>query len=326
MNDVILVTGAAGFIGYHLCARLLADGRRVVGLDNLNSYYPVALKMDRLANLTGQAGFSFVRADLADAEAVLDVFKAHRPKIVVNLAAQAGVRYSIDHPHAYLDSNVTGFLNVLEACRHFPVDHLLFASSSSVYGNSSVAPFSVDERCEKPVSLYAATKRAGELMGYTYSHLYGIPMTGLRFFTVYGPFGRPDMAYYSFTRKMLSGEPIEVFNNGDLQRDFTYVDDIVEGLVRVLPSPPSPDLGGARHRLYNIGNNRPEKLMRFIEVLEQCLGVTADVIYRPMQPGDVYQTSADIAPLARDFGFAPSTRIEDGLKRFTDWYRAYHKV
>ncbi len=322
----ILVTGAAGFIGYHLSQKLLDMGHKVIGFDDLNDYYEVPLKVDRLAQLCVREKFAFVRAKLTEENKLARLFCEHEPDIVVHLAAQAGVRYSLENPAAYIDSNVSGFLSVLEACRRHAVSHLLFASSSSVYGNSAHAPFSVEERCDKPVSLYAATKRMDEMMGYTYAHLFNIPMTGLRFFTVYGPFGRPDMAYFSFTRKILAGQPIPVFNGGDLYRDFTYVDDIVEALSRMVGRAPVPDETGARYKLYNIGNNRPEKLTRFIEVLEDCLGVKAQVELFPMQSGDVYETSADIEPLRRDFGFTPSTSIEEGLKRFTDWYRSYYHI
>ena len=326
MNGPVLVTGSAGFIGYHLCARLLKAGIPVVGFDNLNDYYSVSLKRDRLSQLTKQSGFTFVEGDLKEPDAVRQVFTTHAPQIVIHLAAQAGVRYSLENPFAYVDSNVSGFLSVLEACRHCPVEHLLFASSSSVYGNTAKSPYSVDEPCAQPISLYAATKKADELMGYAYSHLFGIPMTGLRFFTVYGPFGRPDMAYFKFTQKILSGQPIEVYNYGDLQRDFTYIDDIVEGIERIMARAPEPDATGARYKLYNIGNNRPESLLHFIEVLEKCLGVKANKVYLPMQPGDVYETAADISPLTRDFGFTPKTTIEQGLEAFTDWYRAYYRA
>ena len=322
----VLVTGAAGFIGFHVSRALLAQGVRVTGLDNLNDYYDPALKRARLGLLEREPGFAFVQADLADAAAVNAAFAACRPAAVVHLAAQAGVRYSIENPRAYIESNVVGFFNVLEACRHSgeiagaPVRHLLYASSSSVYGNRREGPFSVEDDVSRPVSLYAATKKSDELMAYTYAHLYGIPATGLRFFTVYGPWGRPDMAYYSFTEKIFAGEPIRVFNHGDMLRDFTYIDDIVAFVLRVLACPPE---GEDPARLYNIGNSHPERLSDFIAALEQALGREAQKEYLPMQPGDVYQTSADVGPLERDFGFRPDTPIAEGLSRFAAWYRGY---
>ncbi|MGI6115343.1 NAD-dependent epimerase/dehydratase family protein [Luoshenia tenuis] len=329
----ILVTGAAGFIGFHLCAQLLKQGVWVVGFDNLNDYYDVELKRARLAILQEDERFVFVKGDLAEKQAVEAVFRKYRPQIVVNLAAQAGVRYSITNPEAYIFSNVVGFFNILEACRHAcdlsgqRVEHLLYASSSSVYGNQQKTPFSVADDVSKPISLYAATKKTDELMAYTYSHLYGIPTTGLRFFTVYGPYGRPDMAYFSFTQKMVRGETIKVFNNGDMKRDFTYVGDIVRGVTAMLDHPPQ---GEDPARVYNIGNNRPEDLLDFIETLEQCLmaeGVIdrpAHKEFLPMQPGDVYQTFADVSDLERDFGFKPTTSIRDGLGRFAKWYKNYY--
>ena len=321
----ILITGSAGFIGFHLTKRLLTDGAwQVIGIDNLNDYYEVSLKEARLAELTPYEGYRFEKLDIADKEGIFALFEREKPDIVVNLAAQAGVRYSIENPQAYIDSNITGFFNILEACRHFPVEHLLYASSSSVYGNQQKTPFSVEDPVDKPISLYAATKKSNELMAYTYSHLYGIPATGLRFFTVYGPFGRPDMAYFSFACKILKGEPIKIFNNGDMYRDFTYVDDIVTGIVNMLLSPPGEDEAGARHKVYNIGNNKPEKLMYFIETLEKALGKEAKKEFLPMQPGDVYQTYADVSELMRDFDFKPSTSIEEGLKKFAEWYFAYY--
>lgn len=325
----ILITGSAGFIGFHLSMRLLSQGNAVIGYDNLNGYYEVALKESRLRELLKFPGFTFIRGDLADAEAVNRLFVEHQPDIVINLAAQAGVRYSIENPRAYIDSNIVGFFHILEACRHAekPVRHLLYASSSSVYGNQQKTPFSIGDNVDHPISLYAATKKSNELMAYTYSHLYRIPSTGLRFFTVYGPYGRPDMAYYSFTKKMLAGETIQVFNHGDMCRDFTYVDDVITGMVNMLDKTQE---GADLARVYNIGNNKPEKLMRFIHVLEQAIShaygreIKANVEYLPMQPGDVYQTYADVDDLSRDFGFRPSTSLEKGLNSFATWYRVYH--
>ncbi|MEM7237980.1 MAG: NAD-dependent epimerase [Pseudomonadota bacterium] len=331
----VLVTGAAGFIGYHLAARLLDAGVAVTGLDNMNAYYDPALKRARLAELDGRPGFAFHRADLADREAVTALIAAAVPTHVVHLAAQAGVRYSIENPHAYADANLTGFLNVLDACRHAGVRHLVYASSSSVYGGNTRQPFRVGESVDHPVSLYAATKKANELMAHSYAHLYALPATGLRFFTVYGPWGRPDMAYYLFTRAILAGEPIKVFNHGDMRRDFTYIDDIVEGVCRLIPRAPAPDPGFDRarpdpgtswapHRLYNIGNDSPESLGDLIATLETLLGRTADKTYLPMPPGDVQSTWADVSALTRDVGFRPATPLADGLARFVAWYRDYH--
>lgn len=325
-RGMALVTGAAGFIGYHLSRRLLDAGWRVAGLDNLNGYYDVSLKQARLDELRARPGFSFLQGDLADQGAVEGAFARFRPNVVVNLAAQAGVRYSIENPRAYADSNLVGMLNVLEGCRRHPVQHLLYASSSSVYGNRQTAPFSVDDPADHPVSLYAATKKADELMANAYSHLYRIPATGLRFFTVYGPFGRPDMAYFSFTRKILAGQPIQVFGGGDMYRDFTYVDDVTDAVERMLDHPPSDNPWGDPHVIYNVGNHSPERLTDFIAALEQCLGVTAQKEYLPMQPGDVYKTCADVGPLMRDFGFAPNTPLREGLKRFVAWYRDYYAI
>ena len=333
----VLVTGVAGFIGFHLGKRLLARGDEVLGLDNLNNYYDVTLKEARLAQLQEQPGFHFYKLELADREGVPRLFKEHEPEFVVNLAAQAGVRYSQQNPHAYIDSNILGFANILECCRHFGVHHLVFASSSSVYGANTKMPFSVHDNVDHPMSLYAASKKANELMAHTYSHLYGIPATGLRFFTVYGPWGRPDMALFLFTKAILEGRPIQVFNFGKMQRDFTYIDDIVEGVVRVLDIPAKPNAGWsgdspdpgssqAPYRLYNIGNNRPVELMRFIEVLENHLGVKAEKNMVPLQPGDVPATYADVDELVRDVGFKPSTPIEVGIERFVSWYRSYYKV
>lgn len=325
-NKKILVTGAAGFIGFHLSKSLLEKGVEVVGYDNINDYYDVNLKYARLAILEKFEKFTFVKGDLADKTAVDKLFQNNKFDIVVNLAAQAGVRYSIENPQAYIDSNVIGFFNILEACRNNPVEHLLYASSSSVYGNQQKTPFSTDDDVNKPISLYAATKKSNELMAYTYSHLYKIPSTGLRFFTVYGPYGRPDMAYFSFTQKIMKGETIKIFNNGDMYRDFTYVDDIVRGVENMLCNPPEADKNGDRATVYNIGNNSPEKLMYFIETLEKALGKTAEKEFLPMQPGDVYQTYADVDPLIEKFGFKPSTTIEEGLSKFVQWYKSYYKI
>lgn len=325
-NKKILVTGAAGFIGFHLSKSLLEKGVEVVGYDNINDYYDVNLKYARLAILEKFEKFTFVKGDLADKTAVDKLFQNNKFDIVVNLAAQAGVRYSIENPQAYIDSNVIGFFNILEACRNNPVEHLLYASSSSVYGNQQKTPFSTDDDVNKPISLYAATKKANELMAYTYSHLYKIPSTGLRFFTVYGPYGRPDMAYFSFTQKIMKGETIKIFNNGDMYRDFTYVDDIVRGVENMLCNPPEADKNGDRATVYNIGNNSPEKLMYFIETLENALGKKAEKEFLPMQPGDVYQTYADVTPLIEKFGFKPSTTIEEGLSKFVQWYKSYYKI
>lgn len=330
-----LVTGAAGFIGSHLTQRLLDRGDEVVGLDNLNDYYRVQLKLDRLARLTGRDGFSFLEQDLADRDSMKRLFETEQFDHVVNLAAQAGVRYSLTNPHAYVDANLTGFVNVLEGCRHSGVKHLTYASSSSVYGGNTTMPFSIHHNVDHPISLYAATKKANELMAHTYSHLYGLPTTGLRFFTVYGPWGRPDMALFLFTEAILAGKPINVFNNGKMRRDFTYVDDIVEGVIRVsdnIPTgnadwssdSPDPATSAAPYRVYNIGNNQPVELMHLIEVLEGCLGKKAEKNFMEMQPGDVPATYADVDDLIRDVGFKPSTSIEDGVARFVDWYQSYH--
>lgn len=325
-KEKILVTGAAGFIGFHLSKRILEEGGEVIGFDNLNDYYDVNLKYARLEILEKYEKFTFIKGNLADKDAVDNLFVAYAPDVVVNLAAQAGVRYSIDNPGSYIESNIIGFYNILEACRHNKVEHLLYASSSSVYGNQKKTPFSTDDNVDHPISLYAATKKSNELMAFTYSHLYDIPCTGLRFFTVYGPYGRPDMAYFSFTQKIMRGETIKIFNNGDMYRDFTYVDDIVQGIMNMLLNPPKPDENGDRAKVYNIGNNNPEKLMYFIETLEKAIGKVAQKEYLPMQPGDVYQTYADVTDLQRDFDFKPSTSIEDGLNRFAKWYFEYYGV
>ena len=331
----ILVTGAAGFIGSSLSERLLARGDEVLGYDNLNSYYDPTLKEARLARLTPQPKFHFARASLEDRAALEKAFAEFRPQRVVNLAAQAGVRYSIENPYAYIESNLVGFINVLEACRHGKVEHLVYASSSSVYGANRKLPFSVQDAVDHPVSLYAATKKANELMAHAYSHLYALPTTGLRFFTVYGPWGRPDMALFLFTRKILAGEPIEVFNHGRHTRDFTYVDDIVEGVVRTLDRVPAPDpafdalhptpaTSAAPYRVYNIGNHQPVELAHYIEALEAKLGRKAQKILLPLQPGDVPDTYADVEELSRDTGYAPATSVEEGIGRFVDWYRAFY--
>lgn len=321
----ILVTGAAGFIGFHLCQRLLQDGAvTVVGLDNLNAYYDVALKQARLEQLHGYGKFEFVRADLSDRTALETLFQTHGFQTVVHLAAQAGVRYSLENPHAYVDSNVVGFLHILEGCRQQGVEHLVFASSSSVYGNSSKIPFAIEDNVDYPVSLYAATKKSNELMAHCYSHLYQIPITGLRFFTVYGPWGRPDMAYWKFTEAILRDRPIEVYNHGKMQRDFTYIDDVIEGIIRVMAKIPDPNgPNHARYKLYNIGNHSPIELMTMIETLETCLGREAVKTLLPMQPGDVTRTYADVDDLIQDVGFSPSTPIQVGLQRFVDWYQTY---
>lgn len=317
----ILVTGAAGFIGFHLSKRLLDEGKKVIGFDNMNPYYDVRLKESRLNILKEYDNFIFIKGDLADKEAVNRIFEQDQPEIVVNLAAQAGVRYSIENPGAYIESNIIGFFNILEACRYHKPKHLIYASSSSVYGANKKVPFSTEDKTDQPVSLYAATKKSNELLAYAYSKLYSIPSTGLRFFTVYGPYGRPDMAYYSFTEKIIKGEPIKVFNNGDMYRDFTYIDDIVEGIYRLLTFAPKEDENNVQHKVYNIGNNHPEKLMDFIEVLEECIGKKAVKEYYPMQPGDVYQTFADVGDLMEDVGFRPDTSLKSGILKFVEWLK-----
>lgn len=335
-NRKILVTGAAGFIGFYLCKRLLKMDDTVVGIDNLNDYYDVNLKKARLAQLKGSSRFKFYKTALENKDGILELFKAEKFDIAVNLAAQAGVRYSLVNPYAYIDSNIAGFINILEGCRHNKIKHLLFASSSSVYGANTKMPFSVHHNVDHPVSLYAATKKANELMAHTYSSLYNIPCTGLRFFTVYGPWGRPDMALFLFTKAILEDNPIDVFNYGRMKRDFTYIDDIIEGVVRAmdrLPQPnplwsgdkPDPSSSYAPYRLYNIGNNNSVELMKFIEILENCLGKKAKKNMLPMQVGDVPATYADIDDLMHDTGFRPATSIEDGIKRFVDWYKEYYK-
>jgi UDP-glucuronate 4-epimerase len=331
MISIIMVTGAAGFIGFHLCQKLLQLGYQVLGIDNLNDYYDVALKQARLAQLVDYPNFEFQKLELSNQSATSEIFNSFKPEIVIHLAAQAGVRYSLKNPHAYVDSNLAAFVNILEGCRHHQVQHLVYASSSSVYGANTKVPFSVNDPVNKPVSLYAATKRANELMAYSYSHLYQIPTTGLRFFTVYGPWGRPDMAYFSFTRNIIAHQPIDIFNNGNMGRDFTYIDDVIEGITRVMSKPPQLESSGDNldnvlppYRLYNIGNNQPVKLLHFIEVLENCLGIKAEKRFLPMQPGDVLETYADVDDLIRDTGFSPSTPLEVGLLRFVNWYREYY--
>jgi UDP-glucuronate 4-epimerase len=324
-SKTYLITGGAGFIGFHLSKSLLEKGARVIGFDNMNDYYDVKLKEDRLAVLEAYDNYIFEKGDLSSNGDVINLFQQYHPQVVVNLGAQAGVRYSIVNPDAYMQSNMIGFFRILEACRFFPVEHLVYASSSSVYGGNDKVPFSTEDKVDEPVSLYAATKKSNELMAHAYSKLYGIPVTGLRFFTVYGPFGRPDMAYFKFTKKILAGEPIQIYNNGDMYRDFTYIDDIVQGVENILCNPPEKNPKGAAYKLYNIGNNKPEKLMDFIETLERCLGMTAKKEYLPMQPGDVYQTYADVSDLMKDYAFKPDTSIEEGLKRFVSWYREYYK-
>ncbi len=333
----VLVTGVAGFIGYHVARSLLERGDTVVGIDNLSTYYDVRLKEARLALLTGRERFHFLRLDLADRPGLNELFARQQPERVVHLAAQAGVRYSLTNPHVYVESNLVGFLHILEGCRQTQVQHLVYASSSSVYGANTKMPFSIHDNVDHPVSLYAASKKANELMAHTYSHLYGLPTTGLRFFTVYGPWGRPDMALFLFTKAILAGEPIQVFNHGKMRRDFTYIDDIVEGVVRVLgtlpqPNPswsgtnPDPGTSKASYRIYNIGNNQPVELLHFIEVLEAYLGRKAEKQLLPMQAGDVQETYAAVDDLMRDVGFRPSTPISEGIARFVEWYRTYYRV
>lgn len=331
----VLITGAAGFIGFHLARRLLDQGQPVVGLDSVNDYYDVQIKWARLEQLERYPDFVFHRLNLADTLGVNQLFQQYGLRYVVHLAAQAGVRYSLTNPHAYLESNLTGFLNILEACRHHRVHHLVFASSSSVYGANTTMPFSVHHNVDHPVSLYAASKKSNELMAHTYAHLFELPCTGLRFFTVYGPWGRPDMALFLFTKAILAGEPIKVFNHGNMQRDFTYIDDIIEGVVRITSRAPQPNPGWNRsvpdpgtsyapYRIYNIGNHQPVMLLDFITALEECLGIKAEMELLPMQPGDVPATCADIEDLTRDFGFQPQTSVRDGIRQFVSWYRTYY--
>ncbi|MFP3521821.1 NAD-dependent epimerase [Pantoea sp. SIMBA_072] len=332
-----LVTGAAGFIGFHVSQRLLAAGHQVVGIDNLNDYYDVNLKHARLNLIKADPGFTFIEMDLADSDAMASLFDQQKFQRVIHLGAQAGVRYSIENPHAYADSNLTGHLNILEGCRHHKIEHLLYASSSSVYGLNRKMPFSTEDSVDHPVSLYAATKKANELMSHTYSHLYQLPTTGLRFFTVYGPWGRPDMALFKFTRAMIAGEAIDVYNQGQMKRDFTYIDDIAEAIVRlqdVIPQQDdnwtvetgSPATSSAPYRVYNIGNSQPVTLMNYIEAIEKALGITAKKNLMPMQPGDVLETSADTEALFKAIGFKPQTGVEEGVKNFVDWYRDFYRV
>lgn len=324
-SKLYLVTGAAGFIGFHLSKALLNEGATVIGLDNMNDYYEVSLKEARLGILEEfKDKFIFVKGDIADKSMVDGVFDKYRPQIVVNLAAQAGVRYSITNPEAYVQSNLVGFFNILEACRNYPVEHLIFASSSSVYGGNTKVPFSTEDRVDKPVSFYAATKKSNELMAYSYSQLYGIKSTGLRFFTVYGPYGRPDMAAFLFANAIMKDETIKVFNYGKMQRDFTYIDDIVTGVMNVLSNPPKEDERGVNYKIYNIGNNEPQDLMTFIETIEKALGREAKKEFLPMQPGDVEKTYADVTDLMEDFGFKPETSIETGIGRFVEWFKDYY--
>ncbi len=328
----ILVTGAAGFIGFYLTKQLLLRGDEVFGLDNINDYYDISLKKARLEQIKEEQNFTFYKLDLTDRVGIEELFRNHRFDVVVNLAAQAGVRYSLENPHAYVDSNLVGFINILECCRHHSIKHLVFASSSSVYGTNKKIPFSTGDNVDYPVSLYAATKKANELMAHTYSHLYGLPCTGLRFFTVYGPWGRPDMAYFLFTKAILAKKPIKVFNYGKMQRDFTYIDDITEGVVRVIDHIPQGFLGDssdlstkkAPYKVYNIGNNQPVELIKFIETIENCLGMKAQKDFLPIQPGDVPITYADVDDLVRDVGFKPSTSIEVGIEKFVDWYQDFY--
>lgn len=336
MTRTILVTGAAGFIGFHLCKKLVECSDEVIALDNLNDYYDINLKMDRLKQVEGRKNFQFMKMDIADRDNITKLFSEKRFDIVVNLAAQAGVRYSLTNPHAYIENNIVGFLNILEGCRHHKVKHLVFASSSSVYGANTKMPFSVHDNVDHPVSLYGATKKANELMAHTYSSLYNLPCTGLRFFTVYGPWGRPDMVLFLFTKAILEGKPIDVFNYGNMKRDFTYIDDIIECVVRVIDKIPvmnprwgnddvDPGTSYAPYKLYNIGNNNPVELMRFIEILEGCLSKKAEKNLLPLQAGDIIATYADVDDLKKEVGFKPATPIEEGIERFVEWYRSYYK-
>ncbi|MEO1432780.1 MAG: NAD-dependent epimerase [Cyanobacteria bacterium J06633_8] len=324
----VFITGVAGFIGYHLAQRLLADGEQVYGIDNLNDYYDVNLKKARLAQLIPQSNFQFQQLDLNNRQEILKLFQEQNFNCVINLAAQAGVRYSLENPFAYVDTNLVGFANILEACRQSQPQHLVFASSSSVYGTNTKIPFSVSDNVDNPISLYAATKKANELMAHSYSHLYSLPITGLRFFTVYGPWGRPDMAYFKFVRAIEANEPINIFNYGKMQRDFTYIDDVIEGVVRVMHKPQKPQVDkahkNARYKIYNIGNNKPVELLKFIQVIEKALGKEAQKNFLPMQPGDVPRTYADIDELIQDVGFKPTTTIEEGMEQFIRWYKDFY--
>ncbi len=322
----ILVTGAAGFIGFHYAQRLCGEGHEVLGIDNLNDYYDPALKQARLEQLQALDNFSFQKIDFADHTGMEGVFSNFKPDVVAHIGAQAGVRYSLENPQAYIDSNIAGLTNILEGCRHHDVKHLVFASSSSVYGANKKVPFSTKDNVDHPVSFYAATKKAGELMVYSYAHLYGIPSTALRFFTVYGPWGRPDMAYFKFVKAIYEGQAIDVYNNGDMKRDFTYIDDITEALTRLVDKVPAADENGAPYKLYNIGNNSPEDLMAMISMIEEEVGIEAEKNMLPMQPGDVYETYADTDDLERDIGFKPSTPLKKGLQEFVKWYRDYYNM
>ena len=333
-NTTVVVTGAAGFIGSYLSKNLLDSDSsiKIIGIDCITDYYDVSLKEERLNMLSNYGDrFNFIKGDISDKSLIDEIFSKYKPDVVVNLAAQAGVRYSITNPDAYIKSNLIGFYNILEACRHNPVKHLVFASSSSVYGTNKKVPYSTEDKVDNPVSLYAATKKSNELMAHAYCKLYKIPATGLRFFTVYGPMGRPDMAYFKFTNKLVKGEPIEIYNMGDMYRDFTYIDDIVKGIVNVMQKSPDETEDGAPYKIYNIGNNKPESLMNFVETLEKCLineGIISEPgkkVLLPMQPGDVYQTYADVKELEKDFGFKPSTSLETGLANFAKWYKGYYE-
>lgn len=322
----ILVTGAAGFIGFHASKKLLSLGHNIIGIDNLNNYYDVSLKFSRLAELEKEELFEFIKLDLADREGIANLFSDNQFDVVLHLGAQAGVRYSIENPFAYIDSNVTGTLTILEGCRNNDIKHLVYASSSSVYGANTKQPFSIDDRVDSPVSLYAATKKSDEMMCHTYAHLYGFPITGLRFFTVYGTFGRPDMAYFKFAQAIMSNRPIDVYNHGDMKRDFTYIDDIVEGILRIIDKGPILENGVVPHKVYNLGNNQPEQLVDMINILETKLGKVAEKNYLPMQLGDVYETYADIDATVKDYGFSPKVSLEDGIERFVDWYKSYYEL
>ncbi len=323
-NFTYLITGAAGFIGANLSKRLLEAGATVIGYDIMNDYYDVSLKEHRLSFIKDNPKFTFIKGDIADKATLEEAFKTYKPDVVMNLAAQAGVRYSIENPDSYIQSNLVGFANILECCRHYPVEHLVYASSSSVYGGNEKVPFSTDDQVDRPVSLYAATKKSNELMAYSYSKLYGIKSTGLRFFTVYGPMGRPDMAAYKFALKIMEDQPIQIYNHGNMERDFTYIDDIVTGVCDILCNPPAPDSLGAPYKIYNIGNNQPEKLMDFVTTLEAKLGKEAVKEYLPMQAGDVTRTYADVSELMKDFDFKPNTSIDEGLENFANWFLEYH--